>query len=147
MESVYCSCSFWRYVFNDNINAIPTEMSPLLIIRMPNWVLVPEKQYHTTFLVYIFILTEQKNNTTIPLDWRPGVHTHELTRDSKKETRWIFYSSNYWKLFFGSTLFFIFFYKKTAVNHSVLADEKVVTSTMFRSPIFTAEREWLLLGR
>jgi hypothetical protein len=86
-----------------------------LIIRMPNWFWFP-KNVTAHFPEYDF---HQRNGIQQP--WiEAELYTRTHACDSK--TRWIFYSSNYWKPFFGSTLFFIFY--KSHTTQEFLADEK-----------------------
>jgi hypothetical protein len=89
-------------------------------------ILVPEKTLPHTFLNTIFINETEYNNREIEAE----LYTHELTHVTQN-TRWIFYSSNYWKPFLVQPYFFL--QKSIQLNHEFLADEKVVNSiTMFR---------------
>jgi hypothetical protein len=86
-------------------------------------ILVPEK----ILLSWIRFSSTKRNTTTVKL--KPNC-THELTHQN---TRWIFYSSNYWKPFFGSTLFY-FFLKSHTTQPRFLADEKV--SELYNVPFY-----------
>jgi hypothetical protein len=66
------------------------------------------------FLEYDF---HQRNGIQQPWNWSRIVHTN----NAELKTRWIFYSSNYWKPFLVQS---ILFYKNIQLNHEFLADEE-----------------------
>jgi hypothetical protein len=92
-----------------------------LIIRMPNWFWFPKKRCRTLS----WIRFHQRNGIQQP--WIEANCTHTNSHMWPKNTRWIFYSSNYWKPFWFNPIFI--FTKAIQLNH-FLADEKVVNNNV-----------------
>jgi hypothetical protein len=134
MEFVCCSNTRFGDLFSNIIRfCLKWNRIHQLIIRMPNWFWFKKTLPHT-FLNTIFINETEYNNREIEAE----LYTHELTHVTQN-TRWIFYSSNYWKPFLVQPIFFL--QKSHQLNHEFLADESSDLITMFRSTNLIAQRQ------
>jgi hypothetical protein len=101
MEFVCCSNTVWRFVFGNIIKiCLKWRRIHQLIIRMPNWFWFP-KNVTAHFPEYDF---HQRNGIQQPWNWSRIVHTNSHVTQN---TRWIFYSSNYWKPFWFNLFYFL----------------------------------------